>query len=393
MKKILTLLVMFLMTGGVLMAQSFSYQAVLRDSQNHLVTGKTGTVTFKVGETVLAQNMQFFTNQNGLVSLLLENNNDVDWSNAEIKATFTFNDEQIPAIEVTTPVTAVPYALYADNVKLTTDAIEKYFDNGDDDFETNGEDWGAIYTALKANPGHGNLRDSLVEYIKANKELAKDVVLSYLRQVSDTDLREAYDTALTMNENVKDAFYAAVKDFLKNHRQLFVDVAENFISTATKEEVEALYQNLKTSNAALETERILKRYFKQYLIDSNYICNGTSLCDVIALLNATSDCNVSSDKFSYNVSRITYNDKPAVQLSFNENTPYIVPSTVDFVVSYVIPTQSQPVTTSEYIVSDGNYIVILENQHTQEPAVQYDLKVGVAGCSGKITLAQGKNVQ
>ena len=376
MKKILTLLVMFLMTGGVLMAQSFSYQAVLRDSQNHLVTGKSGTATFTVGNTVLAQDLPFSTNQNGLVSLLLENK-DVDWSEAAIVATFTFNDEQIPAITVTTPVTAVPYALHADNVKLTTDAIEKYFDNGDDDFETNGEDWGAIYTALKANPGHGNLRDSLVEYIKANKELAKDVVLSYLKQVSDTDLREAYDTALTMNENVKDAFYAAVKDFLKNHRQLFVDVAENFISTATKEEVEALYQNLKTSNAALETERILKRYFKQYLIDSNYICNGTSLCDVIALLNATVKCP--EENTDYTVTPVYTANNATFTIASPSNFSYVIKSVE---VMYT-NNNNQSLTVTEYQVDGNSIIVDLPNRNTGEPV--YTIKIAAPGCTNTFT--------
>lgn len=379
MKKILTLLVMFLMTGGVLMAQSFSYQAVLRDSQNHLVTGKSGTATFTVGNTVLAQDLTFSTNQNGLVSLLLENNNDVDWSNAEIKATFTFNDEQIPAIEVTTPVTAVPYALHADNVKLTTDAIEKYFDNGDDDFETNGEDWGAIYTALKANPGHGNLRDSLGEYIKANKDLAKDIVLSYLKQVSDTDLREAYDTALSMNDNVKDAFYAAVKDFLKNHRQLFVDVAENFIKTATKEEVEALYKNLKSSNAALETERILKRYFKQYLIDSNYICDGTSLCDVIALLNATVECpNISAGDVVVSV------DETKWTFSIT-NSSIPANTTVRAVFLYDNGTLNGGYAEATYQVSSGTIYEVpfpdgLEHAYTEN---YYCIKVMMPGCQPK----------
>ena len=367
---------MFLMTGGVLMAQSFSYQAVLRDSQNHLVTGKSGTATFTVGNTVLAQDLPFSTNQNGLVSLLLENK-DVDWSEAAIVATFTFNDEQIPAITVTTPVTAVPYALHADNVKLTTDAIEKYFDNGDDDFETNGEDWGAIYTALKANPGHGNLRDSLVEYIKANKELAKDVVLSYLKQVSDTDLREAYDTALTMNENVKDAFYAAVKDFLKNHRQLFVDVAENFISTATKEEVEALYQNLKTSNAALETERILKRYFKQYLIDSNYICNGTSLCDVIALLNATVKCP--EENTDYTVTPVYTANNATFTIASPSNFSYVIKSVE---VMYT-NNNNQSLTVTEYQVDGNSIIVDLPNRNTGEPV--YTIKIAAPGCTNTFT--------
>lgn len=375
MKKILTLLVMFLMTGGVLMAQSFSYQAVLRDSQNHLVTGKSGTVTFKVGETTWDA-MNFTTNQNGLVSLLLPNK-DLDWSDTTIEATFSFPDDQtIGDIVVKTKVTAVPYALYADNVKLTTDAIEKYFDNGDDDFETNGEDWGAIYTALKANPGHGNLRDSLVEYIKANKELAKDVVLSYLRQVSDTDLREAYDTALTMNENVKDAFYAAVKDFLKNHRQLFVDVAENFISTATKEEVEALYQNLKTSNAALETERILKRYFKQYLIDSNYICDGTSLCDVIALLNATVQCPENTD---YTVAPVYTDDNATFTITSPSNFSYVIKSVV---VTYM-NINNQSITVTDYQVNGNSIIVNFVDRNTDDPV--YTIKIAAPGCKDTFT--------
>lgn len=375
MKKILTLLVMFLMTGGVLMAQSFSYQAVLRDSQNHLVTGKSGTVTFKVGETTWDA-MNFTTNQNGLVSLLLPNK-DLDWSDTTIEATFSFPDDQtIGDIVVKTKVTAVPYALYADNVKLTTDAIEKYFDNGDDDFETNGEDWGAIYTALKANPGHGNLRDSLVEYIKANKELAKDVVLSYLRQVSDTDLREAYDTALTMNENVKDAFYAAVKDFLKNHRQLFVDVAENFISTATKEEVEALYQNLKTSNAALETERILKRYFKQYLIDSNYICNGTSLCDVIALLNATVQCPTKND---YNVTLTEQQSPEVIRFYIQSDFSYNVES-----VEVIYSTGGSNPIVNQYDVTNDGITVELPSRQPNTPIV-YIITLKAPGCTNIFT--------
>lgn len=377
MKKILTLLVMFLMTGGVLMAQSFSYQAVLRDSQNHLVTGKSGTVTFKVGETTWDA-MNFTTNQNGLVSLLLPNK-DLDWSDTTIEATFSFPDDQtIGDIVVKTKVTAVPYALYADNVKLTTDAIEKYFDNGDDDFETNGEDWGTIYTALKANPGHGNLRDSLVEYIKANKELAKDVVLSYLRQVSDTDLREAYDTALTMNENVKDAFYAAVKDFLKNHRQLFVDVAENFISTATKEEVEALYQNLKTSNAALETERILKRYFKQYLIDSNYICNGTSLCDVIALLNATVKCP--EENTDYTVTPNYTANNATFTITSPSNFSYVIKS-VEVTYRNI---NNQSITVTDYQVNGNSIIVNFVDRNTGEP-VSYTITIAAPGCTDTFT--------
>lgn len=380
MKKILTLLVMFLMTGGVLMAQSFSYQAVLRDSQNHLVTGKTGTVTFKVGETVLAQNMQFFTNQNGLVSLLLENNNDVDWSNAEIKATFTFNDEQIPAIEVTTPVTAVPYALYADNVKLTTDAIVRYIDNGDTNYVTDGNDWAEIYAAMKAAPGHNALRDSVVNYIKDNKDLAVDLMLSYLKMVADTDLTEAYDIARGMDQSVKDAFYDVVKEFLTGHRSLLVSVAENFIKTATQDEMETLYKHLKTSNAALETERILKRYFNQYLIDNKYICDGTTLCDLVAMLSAMNECTAPTPEVEEGDDTkwtVTFNGNIPANTSVNVAFEYYKQGDEDEVHPYYA------VETFNNVNSGTGYVVEKPQTLGKYYSGRYCIKVMMPGCQTK----------
>ena len=360
------------------MAQSFSYQAVLRDSQNHLVTGKSGTVTFKVGETTWDA-MNFTTNQNGLVSLLLPNK-DLDWSDTTIEATFSFPDDQtIGDIVVKTKVTAVPYALYADNVKLTTDAIVRYIDNGDTNYVTDGNDWAEIYAAMKAAPGHNALRDSVVNYIKDNKDLAVDLMLSYLKMVADTDLTEAYDIARGMDQSVKDAFYDVVKEFLKGHRSLLVSVAENFIKTATKEEMETLYNHLKTSNAALETERILKRYFNQYLIDKKYICDGTTLCDLVAMLSAMNECTeptltVEEGETEWTV---TFGNIPA-NTSVNVAFEYYKQGDVDELHPYYA------VETFNNVNSGTEYVVEKPQTLSQYYSGHYCIKVMMPGCPTKI---------
>ena len=374
MKKIITFLMMFLMTGGILMAQSFRYQAVLRDSQNHLVTEKQGTVTFNVGN-VTWEAMPFTTNANGLVSLVLENKEGVDWSNATIKATFTFSNNQLPQIVVNTPVTAVPYALQAGDVKLTTDAIVRYLDNGDEDYMTDGWDWERIYAAMKENPAHNALRDSVVEYIKANKDLAKEIVISYIGLVSAQDLRDAYDSALNVSEEVKTAFYDNVKDYFMSHRQLIVDVAEYFILTATGDEITKVYNDLKNSPAAFEAQRILKRYFEAYLRNHGLICeSGVTLCDVVTTLNAVSDCNYNPGTFSNKYQVVYEGSNFSVSFSGIDMSGY----KVGFEVTYYNTNNQQVTYSKSNIEPNGNtYSVTLPD--FQSP-VSYKIFVGKPGC-------------
>ena len=360
------------------MAQSFRYQAVLRDSLNHLVTGKSGNVTFSVGITTWDA-MPFTTNENGLVSLILENKSDVDWSNAEMKAIFTFTNNQLPQIVVNTPVTAVPYALGAGNVTLTTDAIEKYLNNGDDDHMTDGEDWAEIYAALKNNPGHNALRDSIVAYIKANKDLAKEVILAYISQVSAQDISDAYDSALNVSEEVKTAFYNNVKDYFLNHSKLMVDVAEYFIRTATKEEIMGVYNDLKNTPAAFEAQRILKRHFEAYLRNHGLICeSGVTLCDVVTTLNAFAPegyCNYNPGTFSgkyevsvvENVFSVTFQNidmsayKAGFEIIYNNNNN----QQVTFVKSNIEP-------------ADNSFSVVLPDDY--QSIASYKIFVGKPSC-------------
>jgi hypothetical protein len=400
MKKIITFLVMFLMTGGILMAQSFRYQAVLRDSQNHLVTNQSGTVSLRVeynvvdGEGVAYwPEYEFTTNQNGLVSFLLpakpqtedgEEEVDVNWDGATIFADFNFTrDGQNQTISVVTPVTAVPYALQAGDVKLTTDAIVRYLDNGDEDYMTDGWDWERIYAAMKENPAHNALRDSVVEYIKANKDLAKEIVISYIGLVSAQDLRDAYDSALNVSEEVKTAFYDNVKDYFMSHRQLIVDVAEYFILTATEDEITDVYNDLKNSPAAFEAQRILKRYFEAYLRNHGLICNGVTLCDVVTTLNAMSTCpsqaNFEGDQ-GVTVYTATVSTNNVLSVDFSNVQNLGTDFTVDFT-SIKYRVNGQPTTiTRNGVVPDNKVCNVTLDDREAGTSVIITLVIRVPGC-------------
>ena len=125
MKRSFTLFaaILFFAVGAV--AQRLSYQAVVRNSANELVYNATVTVSLKIlasdGVTVqYAETQTTTTNQNGLLSLIIGETSPVtgsldavNWTNASIRTDIT-----LPTGAVVTnimPVTAVPYALYADN--------------------------------------------------------------------------------------------------------------------------------------------------------------------------------------------------------------------------------------------------------------------------------------
>ncbi|MBP5497116.1 MAG: hypothetical protein J6X98_08100, partial [Bacteroidales bacterium] len=125
MKRTFTLFaaILFFAVGAV--AQKLSYQAVVRNSANELVYNATVTVSLKIlasdGVTVqYAETQTVTTNQNGLLNLIIGESSSatgslsaVNWTNASIKTDIT-----LPTGGVVTnvmPVTAVPYALYADD--------------------------------------------------------------------------------------------------------------------------------------------------------------------------------------------------------------------------------------------------------------------------------------
>lgn len=127
MKKILLIVAFFAMTLA-LMAQSpkLNYQAVVRNSANELVNNENLTVDITIanslgGASVYGERHAVTSNANGLVSLIIGNGtnqtgnmNDIEWATAFITSDYT-----LPGgthVINTVPVSAVPYALYADKV-------------------------------------------------------------------------------------------------------------------------------------------------------------------------------------------------------------------------------------------------------------------------------------
>lgn len=297
MKKILTFLVMLLISGSTLMAQNeqqevqmpkFRYQAVLRDSNNVLLANQSGTVKFNLSETSWGAPQQFTTNENGLVSLELDYD-DIDadqnynWNGGTLTAVFTIGSK---TITLNTPVTAVPYALQAGDVRITTPMLTDYFKRAVP------EDVDRVYQALLDNPTFSQAcRDSAVHYIMAKYRIAKGIAYAYLDSLTKEDVKAAYDTMHNIDPSVKHAFYDIIKDYLKNHRSLLLEVAEYYISTATTEEAEELYASFETSSAATAVRNILKDYFEQYLRGKGLICNSNmTLCDAAEAVASNTLC-------------------------------------------------------------------------------------------------------
>lgn len=126
MRKILTLFAMLLMTVAVV-AQSnsvISYQAVVRDGQNRLVTNEEVTVVVNVLDASdvvqYDETEQVETNSNGLISFVVGDGNPasfaaINWDGAKFKTTVTINSTGYEVTN-TIPVTSVPTALYAADV-------------------------------------------------------------------------------------------------------------------------------------------------------------------------------------------------------------------------------------------------------------------------------------
>ena len=123
MRKILMLVVMVVM-AVVAMAQStnkISYQAVVRDGQNRLVTNSDVTVLVKIG-TTYQETFSVTTNANGLLSLQIPTDahqtdfDAINWATANTITTTVTIVSTSESMTNTVPVTSVPYALYANNV-------------------------------------------------------------------------------------------------------------------------------------------------------------------------------------------------------------------------------------------------------------------------------------
>jgi uncharacterized protein (TIGR02145 family) len=261
MKKILTLFAMLLVTASTLLAQTpkLSYQMVVRDQNNNLVVNTEVEGTFTVTDTAHHYFQMSFnkvkTNHNGMLSLVVEcpQTSDVCGLDA-IKWNCATISVNIPAYNITTneAVLPVPYALMAKNqdVDITTAQIVKYLKQVDTtDFE-------AIIAAMYSNPSQNPtlekyLVDTVLNYIKAHKTAVRNMLLNWLSQMNASDIDTVYKIFNANTEVVNKVNTMAV-DFIKNHPGDVKEVVLYYIENTSEDDVKAILDAVK-DNPAFDT--------------------------------------------------------------------------------------------------------------------------------------------
>ena len=129
MKKVLFFLVVLFFAANVFAQNGndrISYQAVVRNSDNRLVYNENLTVTVTItnvpgGPVVYSETHNVTSNANGLISLLVGNGtehtgnwNDIQWKTAQLSTRIEKAGNHELVAEQDMPLTAVPYARYAD---------------------------------------------------------------------------------------------------------------------------------------------------------------------------------------------------------------------------------------------------------------------------------------
>lgn len=149
MKRIITcfvIMVSVILSAFSQIPQTFSYQAVVRDSENNLVAEKKIVVHVQIlqgsddGRIVYTEKHVVTTNQNGLMTFELgggetnRNFSSIDWSKAPYFIR-TITDVNGQIIEGVTPVLAVPYALYAAKAGNAEVDLSEYYHKAEIDYK------------------------------------------------------------------------------------------------------------------------------------------------------------------------------------------------------------------------------------------------------------------
>ncbi len=320
MKKILALLMMFLISGNFVFAQTstttatvqpkLNFQAVVRDAENHLVFDNEMNVVINItyGTEVYSETHESVTtNQNGLLNVIIGGEDatdvsgslfNVDWSIATIEAviTFTPNPTLNPDGSVTTypettvtvnsEVTAVPYALQTGSTKLNTDMIVNYISGAKLGTETDKNDVLRILDAIRFNT-HGlkdDLKDTIVEYMKTRMDIAKEVFQYYLTHATAEDVQNTYDQVV-LNPEAKAAILEVIKTFIKNHEADAIDIAKYYAEHVTASQLLPLYHAFEANPALVaEAKALIKAHLREYLDDHDYVttedCPEVEICAI-----------------------------------------------------------------------------------------------------------------
>lgn len=302
MKRIITLISMFLLAGGILMAQTttpkLSYQMVIRDVEtNDLLVNQDVTVTVNVFNAsnmeaaLYTEDLELTTDPNGILIVAFGEDVDwqeygVDWINAEIHFEIDYSGDYTGHISHVDRVFAVPYALQSPaGDLLTTDNIVRYI--SEINFEND------VRRILKAY--HENtygLEDDWVDtfkhYLMSHQDKITEIIQSYAPRVDSADIWHTYNT-VRENEVAMQNGMKVLKQYAKENMASAKEIMMYYLSEEFTAENQADLQQAvdKMKNNNTELYELIKQYLEvmvqEYLDNNNYVrktdCPDFQICD------------------------------------------------------------------------------------------------------------------
>lgn len=297
MKRIITLISMFLLAGGILMAQTttpkLSYEMVIRDGDNFLLVNQDVSVTVSVYNLsnmeapLYTEDLEeLTTDNNGILIVAFGENVDwqeqgVNWMNAEIHFDVEYEGGSISHVD---RIFAVPYALQAPNSELlTTDNIVEYISGIN--FQND------VRRILKAY--HENtygLEDGWVDtfkhYLMSHQDKITEIILSYAPRVDSADIWHTYNT-VKGNEVAMHNGMNVLKQYAKENMDAAKEIMKHYLSEEFTAENQAdLQQAVEKLRNNTEVYTYVKAYLeslvKEYLEENNYVrktdCPELNIC-------------------------------------------------------------------------------------------------------------------
>ena len=289
MKKILTLLVMFLATASILTAQTskLSYQMIVRNQTSNVVTGhvdfqpndlvynQTVNVVFAIlqgADTVYKCEKMDSTNMNGMLSFVLTDPTttdgtfsadsrkltEIEWGKSKtvvqvsVNSTVLFKDER--------EILPVPYALEVTkrDSSITTPKIIEYIDN-----VATGADAKSIVDAI-----YGNnkfllaMRDTILSTIKRHPDLMKELAIYYISKVDTSDVRKANEAV----DSVTKAFLIdKIVEHAKAKKATAYEILGEYLRTTTTDDVKKMIEAAESNENAKVIIKMLADSAIQYI--------------------------------------------------------------------------------------------------------------------------------
>lgn len=422
MKKILALLMMFLIAGNFVFAQvdgttgtegeatatvsvqpKLNFQAVVRDADNKLVFEKEMTVVINItsGDAVAYSETHtgVMTNMNGLLTVIIGGGDatevngtlsQVDWSNASIEALLTFRpdpivnedntttEQEMTTITVTSEVTAVPYALQAGSTTLNTDMIVDYISGiklGTNGSDVEKRDVLLILDAIRNNEQglKEDLKDTIVEYMKTRMDIAREIFHYYLQHVDSADVWNTYEQ-LMANPTAKEQVRNVIIHFIKTHKADALEVLEYYAEHVTVADLQDLYDQFDHNETLKSAVRaVVANELEGYLTLNHYVsnkdCEGVEICD---LANASKPCPSSSDAFIGATTLVSN------KLQTTITNPDNLALSATYNITYTVDGDSQTVTFAG--TKDGNNLIIGANEIPAGATVTGSITIHVYNC-------------